>query len=196
MIIILKDLDAMRSIDSTNLLDFVREVTATWLVDVKQETIAKCFAKAGFSQVSDWDDEDNLPLAEWIVRESEDSEEICSLWQAWKETCDFNDVSDVIDYINIDAEVCTHEILNDDEILSLLLKNDSDEELSDDDAANSVEKPSIKEVNYSISVLQRAVETSAHINEEAHLLIAKLHKCFEKGFEEKQQKITHYFGIT
>ncbi|XP_050339622.1 tigger transposable element-derived protein 4-like [Bactrocera neohumeralis] len=58
----LKRIEANEKQDIT-LMDCINHVTKAWDIDVKNQTIANCFKKAGFGQYSEWEEEEDIPLS-------------------------------------------------------------------------------------------------------------------------------------
>lgn len=117
--IVLKVLANMEEGVSTTvtLLDAIRKLSKTWNVNVKKQTIANCFRKAGFATdelLQDgeyWDEEDFLPLSELNV-----------LWASYKTAADMDDVS-FEDYVNVDNGTCTMDYPTEDDILESVIES-------------------------------------------------------------------------
>lgn len=117
--IVLKVLANMEEGVSTTvtLLDAIRELSKTWNVNVKKQTIANCFRKAGFATdelLQDgeyWDEEDFLPLSELNV-----------LWASYKTAADMDDVT-FEDYVNVDNGTCTMDYPTEDDILESVIES-------------------------------------------------------------------------
>lgn len=96
------------------LLDAIRDLSKTWHVNVKTQTIANCFRKAGFIKeelpLEPWDDEDLLPLSE-----------LTSLWDSYCKKVTKMDGVTFEDYINIDEGTCTMDYPTEEDILESII---------------------------------------------------------------------------
>lgn len=106
-----------RDIPTTvTILDAIRDLSKTWNVDVKQQTISNCFRKAGFVnngsvQDIDWDADDLVPLAELKV-----------LWASFTSAINMDSVS-FEDYVNVDEDVPITDFPTDDDILESVIES-------------------------------------------------------------------------
>ncbi|XP_050340946.1 uncharacterized protein LOC126767504 [Bactrocera neohumeralis] len=87
----LKRIEANEKQDIT-LTDCINHVTKAWDIDVKIQTIANCFKKAGFGQYSEWEEEDDIPLTDY---------------EAWLKANKITCSATLQDYIAEDNDLCT-----------------------------------------------------------------------------------------
>ncbi|XP_039953237.1 uncharacterized protein LOC120770122 [Bactrocera tryoni] len=102
----LKRIEANEKQDIT-LTDCINHVTKAWDIDVKNQTIANCFKKAGFGQYSEWEEEDDICTSEFLSTTDEYRNVIEADYEAWlkanKKTCS----ATLQDYIAVDNDLCT-----------------------------------------------------------------------------------------
>lgn len=102
---------------TVSLLDAINDLNKTWTIDVKEQTIANCFRKAGFvkdacsQDADDWDEDDYLPLSE-----------LKKLWSSYRTAMNMNDV-EFDDYVTVDNDVQTMGFPTDEDILESVIEH-------------------------------------------------------------------------
>lgn len=102
---------------NVSLLDAIKDLNKAWNNDVKTQTIANCFRKAGFSKddlvqdANDWDEDDILPLSEFK-----------KWWVLCGTAINTNDV-EFEEYVDIDHDVSTMDFPSDEDILESVIKH-------------------------------------------------------------------------
>lgn len=101
---------------SVSLLDAIKDLNKAWNIDVKEQTIANCFKKAGFAKdllqdTDDWDEDDTLPLSE-----------LKQLWASYSNVININGVA-FEDYANVDDGVHTMGFATDEDILDSVVQH-------------------------------------------------------------------------
>lgn len=170
-------------------LDAIRDLSSCWSIDVKPETIANCFRKAGFLktessfEAESWNDPDDIPLAQ--------------LKDMWKMATADGEELDFIDYVNVDADVEVTSHPTDDDIVTSVLQSTSEEphENSEDDEDDHKPQPSLLDVDASIETLRTYIESREHVPEQVFSALSTVESFITKDKLDKklQSKITDFF---
>lgn len=165
-----------------SLLDAIQFLDDSWK-SVTQKTIAKCFSKAQLvhENLPDDDEDDDLPLSEWIKK------------------FDVNEFGNELDsYASVDDQVETFQVLSDAEIIAEV-KNieaeDSVEEDAEQEEDADIVCPTVQEAMRAAETLSRFYcfrETSDDTFNAAQHLHSTTERIY---FSERsvQKKITDYF---
>jgi hypothetical protein len=101
-----------QQIPKLTLMDCVNEIS-------KVETIMNCFKKAGFGEVSLWDEEDELPLV--FLKDNipnDDNEELpISEYEKWVTLTGSSNAENYRDYLYVDDEIYTTDFPTDEDII-------------------------------------------------------------------------------
>lgn len=196
----LKRIEANEKQDIT-LMDCINYVSKAWDVDVKSQTIANCFKKAGFGQYSEWEEEDDIPLS-FCNNIDEYQNVIEADYEAWlkakKTTCS----ATLQDYIGVDNDLCTTGFPTDDDIVEDFCPELDDPILSgmDSDGEGSVEEtihqPSRNDVENAFRTLNLYLQTNDTTTDEHYKALNKLESFFTENNKKKvniQSLISEYF---
>ena len=169
-----------------NVLDAIRMVSAAW-DEVKPDTVKNCFRKAGWRKGDENstdlnDDEDDIPLA--VLRER----------LSLPETMTFED------YINVDSDLATEEVLTEDELFASLrttpqTTQGKEEEEEEEDEENQTENPvcSLADAKVHLQEVRRYLETCSHTSEIDFRSISALESSLLQTFAQKQKSIRDFF---
>ncbi|EFA12409.1 Tigger transposable element-derived protein 4-like Protein [Tribolium castaneum] len=115
------------------LMDCVNEVSKAWDINVKSETITNCFKKAGFEEVSLWDEEDEIPLVFLKDNILNDDEELTrSEYEKWITLIGSSNAENYRDYLNVDDEIYTADFPTDEDIIETHISDNQQEGLNSD----------------------------------------------------------------
>lgn len=190
-------------------LDAIQMISAAWR-RISQTTIQNCFRHAGFSQNSEFEEEDNLPLAQWrllsaAVNQNDEDDMPLSTWLTRNNITAFS--AEAIDtYVTIDDDVITNEVPSDADLVAAVVNDSENNEdivigSSDDENDNvnqEIEIPTASKVLSSMGV----VFTFMHSHNADDSIIAsydKIYKFIESQAllqNKTQNKITDYFSQT
>ncbi|XP_050300906.1 tigger transposable element-derived protein 4-like [Anthonomus grandis grandis] len=178
------------------LLDAIQDLNKTWTLDVKEQTIANCFRKAGFvkdkvqQDADNWDEDDLVPLSE-----------LKTLWTSYRRAIDMSDVS-FEDYVTIDDNVQITGFPTDEEILESVIENlvpnKKDPEENEDDGQSegeTVPTPAIDETISAIEKIRCFILSRENIPYEIHNSLNLLEDFIdkEKWTNFTPKKITDFF---
>jgi hypothetical protein len=153
-------LQIVQSIDeekqfSIDLLQAINLADKSWR-KVTQKTISNCFQKSGFRFEDDdtppgFESEDDVPLTEWIRRETDKEHETKQIENLFL----FKELN-MDDYINVDNSVLTTEDLDDQDIIASVIdetraESDQDEVIEDDQELPTLQAVSFQEAVKSLS---------------------------------------------
>lgn len=172
-----------------NLLDAICMISKAW-DKVSGKTIANCFKHAGFlpsenlSTVNDFEDEDNVPLAEL--------KNIMTSWQEIMPSDQFENL------VTVDNDVATWGEMTDEDLVASTLNT---EEIGDDeDDADSLnemefEPPTIAEALKATATLRNFISFNNSLGEDSMNHVISLEKNLEDIYFStlKQTKITDFF---
>lgn len=189
------------------LMDCVDDVTKAWNIDVKPETIANCFKKAGFGQYAEWEDEDEIPLifiSERLNVRSEDEMQLQSELEAWTNLKSMPETVSFEDYIHVDDDIITSEFPTDEDIVerhrseSEPININVDNSESDDDGLENddvQQRPSNDLVVNSFRILRLYLNTNEHTTDSLYNGLNEIEALFENETRRtaRQSHITDYF---
>lgn len=175
------------------LLDAVLMVSTAW-EKVSSKTIESCFRHAGFTKAvneeaididSDFDEEDNMPLAQLIN----------------SVTATVLTDDELLEFVNIDQDLETWGDLNEAEIVKNLEKDTVVTEITeenDDEEGADLQVPSCAEALQAVSTLRRFATFEGLKDKEVLESISTLEKRLERTYYNtkcnKQSKITDFFS--
>lgn len=178
---------------SITLKDCVDDVTKSWDIDVKPETIANCFKNAGFGQCTVWEEEDDIPLV--FLKEQlnhinkENTTVIQTEYESWVHLNISQGTGTLDDYMQVDDDLVTSEFPTDVDIVKSYLDMDDSES---DDEQEDFQPPSNDMVANSIRILNLYLQT----NEDTTECIYRDLNRIEAFFENKIKKTVHQSQIT
>lgn len=193
-----KDLDEGRTPKKLNVYDAIIIISRAWSL-VTVSTIRNCFSHAGFSEKGreNEDDEDDLPLAQWIRNQAQ-----CN----GSESLVMNEIFSMdnwIDLVAIDNDVYTSSELNDEDIIfevqseKYLSENEGDDE---DNAENNdgLEAPSVNQAWQAFQVLRHfyLINEDEQSNAALTIIDKNLQKQMISNIKLKQLKITDLVSIS
>lgn len=195
--ILMKVISAMENKQAVQvtILDAVRELSRCWSADVKPQTIANCFRKAGFIKgdetVEDneiWSETDEIPLGQ-----------LKAMWQLVmaSDNPGSSEVLDFDDYVSVDADLVTTSHPTDEEIIESVsgMEGPEEEGSSDEDVGHPEDPPASQEVDRSLESLRRYLECKDHVPNHVFNCLSAVESYIEvERFKNKtQSKITDYF---
>lgn len=170
-----------------SLMDCVDEISNAWNMDVKSETIANCFRKAGFDQYSECLEEGEIPLhflSESLKETSEAEIQLQQQYEAWKNVQDSQGVT-LHDYLHVDDDVVTSEFSTDEEIVqyysseSEVVQN-NENEMTDDDLKDDMQQPPSNEsIANSLSILRSFFKTNENTTDSLYNGLNNIEAFFE-----------------
>lgn len=171
-----------------NLRESIAILSKAWTHDVSAKTVENCFKKAGFStSLSIWVEEDDLQLAE--LKRS---------WDMLKTSNIIDKEISFDDFVSVDENIVTTEIMNDVDILESV-KNPFVEEESENEE-NSLDmdekNPTRREVEKAFSTIRKSFQAFENVPEHVFFNLDKCEHFYDNkvNFSHKRQtNITSYF---
>lgn len=162
-----------------SLLDAIVMISTAW-GRVTSKTIENCFRHASFKESVFFDEDDELPLSQWILKYADDEDDNVPL-STWVHKNNVNAVfsneEDI--FANIDNELTTTELPTDAELLSKFSEADLEDVIGSDTDEDEVEPPTIGEVYNAMNVLSTYIGLSNvenNIKEAFNLLQNKIER--------------------
>jgi hypothetical protein len=191
-----------QQIPKLTLMDCVNEISKAWDIDVKVETIMNCFKKAGFGEVSLWDEEDELPLVFFKDNIPNDNNEELprSEYEKWVTLTGSSNAENYRDYLYVDDEIYTTDFPTDEDIIETHIIDNQQEDLnpdysdSEETSEEAIQAPTTSMALEALETLRLFMyysventpnETYRHLN----LLQDFVEQCGNK----RQSLITDYF---
>ncbi|KAJ3659387.1 hypothetical protein Zmor_011077 [Zophobas morio] len=144
----------------------------------------KCFKKTGFSKVSVWEDEHEIPLIflkEQVDPIDKDHNELKLQFQEWTEQMMPGTEVALEDYLELDEDVSTSEFLTGEDILESYLPKENTG-LNDDEECESKEvtPPSKKCVETALDTLRLYLHFSDQTTSDVYTSLNKIQALFER----------------
>ena len=169
-----------------NVLDAIRMISAAW-EEVKPETVKNCFRKAGWRKdavdiTTTNDDEDDIPLS--VLRER-----LCL-----PESMTFED------YVNVDNDLATDEVLTEEAILSSLrpqaaaTQNEEEEDDEDEEGATTEKSVcSLADAKAYLQEIRRFLESREHTTDFDFRTVSSLESSLLQNIAYRQKSIHDFF---
>lgn len=173
-----------------NLLEAINLVSKAW-DRVTAETIKNCFKHAGFTsknleeplETESYDEEDDLPLMEWLQVVVKSTEKIISH-------------EEFLDFVRVDENVETCGELTDEDILQTIQipPPEEEEETVDGESESDFTPPNVLQAMQALSVVRNFIAFNNSVSEDLLQHVRKLELEFEQSMlkNKKQSKITDY----
>ncbi|XP_018782761.1 PREDICTED: uncharacterized protein LOC108965048 [Bactrocera latifrons] len=183
----LKRVEANEKQDIT-LMDCINHVTKAWDIDVKNQTIANCFKKAGFGQYSEWEGEDDIPLS-FLSTTDEYQNVIEADYEAWLKPNKITCSATLQDYIAADnttgfptdADIVENYCPELDD--SILSGTESDDEGS---VEETIHRSSRNDVENAFRTLSLYLQTNDTTTDELYTALNKLESFFTENTKKKK----------
>ncbi|KAK9751588.1 hypothetical protein QE152_g4984 [Popillia japonica] len=124
---------------------------------VTSKTIENCFRHAGFLHNALFDEDDDLPLSQLILKYADDKDDDNFPLSTWIDRNNINNPfnnEDLTRYTNVDSELITTEAPSDAELIRNSFKDDLQEVMEDSDMEeNAARLPTIGKVHNALNVL-------------------------------------------
>lgn len=115
---------------SVSPLDAVNYIHMAWQ-RVSEKTIANGFRHGGFNSNTEFDDDDELPLTEWMKKYKTQNEMDVAFDENIPDALDIN----FDEYVQVDEDLISTEILTDEEIVALSQTEEQEEQSDDEDVS-------------------------------------------------------------
>ena len=181
-----------------HLLDAIEMVSKAWQ-QVTQKTIKNCF-KHAWPSLYEFDEEDDLPLNQWLIRQAEEDEDNLplSVWLA-KNNFKLENLNPIITdaFVGVDNDLATTNMPSNEEIIAQI--GDVEQVDSDKDEEEPSEEipPTLQDAIKGIKNVKRFLESRS--NTEDHILSAslELEMYLQQNIfmtRQKQMNITDFFA--
>lgn len=185
-----------------SLLDAIHMIAQSWDM-VSSDTIRNCFKHSGIASRSyDFDEEDELPLAEWLrVNKEVDVDEMDLPLSDWLKKYVSENATDnfphLDNFVDVDDDLVTSETPSDLEIVSEVMHQNQDEQNSgsgsDSEPENSI--PDHSEVSRAMKLTLRYLESLENVDNNVYNAGLQVFNFLErqKPVAKRQTTITDYF---
>lgn len=165
-----------------SLLDAIVMINTAW-TRVTSKTIENCFRHAGFLHNALFDEDDDLPLSQWILKYAGDEDDDNLPLSTWIDRNNINNPfnnEDLTKYTNVDSELITTEAPSDAELITNSFEDDLQEVMEDSDMEeNAARLPTNGEVYNALNVLSTYItftDVDHSIKDMFNLLQSKIEK--------------------
>lgn len=185
---IIRNIEANNPVNDMNLLDAIHILQKSW-EDVKPETIANCFRKAGFTIQESANVE--------VVEESTPIPEPLE-WTTFQEHFKCQETN-FDAYLDVDSEVIVAEHPSDEDIINAVTHRDDSDEGEEDEIDSNVTsvhvQPTVNQAFQAIDILRTFIHGQSSVNESVFTSLNLVESFVEKVRENrvKQMKMTDFF---
>lgn len=185
------------------ILDAIVMLEAAWNC-VTNATISNCFRHSGLNMIeNEYDEEDEIPLAQWIQREKDREREEGIDLQDWAQSNSITEFDhiDLNEFVSVDDDVVVAEFPSYNQIIEEIASSSTQQVVDDEnDAADEVEEemnlPTSFEALRALEIVNKFVSFNDFGDTSAQAVKLIENKIIEKIMSEKRQKqtkMTDYF---